>query len=72
MTIPANTRQQAQDLLDFIDAGGLSRRSFLTRSAAFGAAAVVGTSVLSGKASAQEPKKGGILNRLVADTFGAR
>lgn len=48
-------------LLDFIDAGGLSRRSFLARSAAFGATAVVGSSMLAGKAQAQEPKKGGIL-----------
>lgn len=48
-------------LLDFIDAGGLSRRSFLTRSAAFGATAVIGASVLAGQAQAQEPKKGGIL-----------
>lgn len=48
-------------LLDFIDTSGLSRRSFLTRSAAFGATAALGASVLSGKAYAQEPKKGGIL-----------
>ncbi|WP_284163306.1 ABC transporter substrate-binding protein [Frigidibacter sp. SD6-1] len=48
-------------LLDFIDSAGLSRRSFLTRSAAFGATAVVGTALATGRASAQEPKKGGIL-----------
>ena len=48
-------------LIDFIDASGLSRRSFLTRSAAFGAAAAIGTTALSGKAHAQEPKKGGTL-----------
>ena len=48
-------------LLDFIDAGGLSRRSFLGRTAAFGAAAVIGASAIGGAARAQEPKKGGIL-----------
>jgi peptide/nickel transport system substrate-binding protein len=48
-------------LLDFIDAGGLSRRSFLGRTAAFGAAAVIGASAIGGPARAQEPKKGGIL-----------
>lgn len=48
-------------LLDFIDAGGLNRRSFLSRSAAFGATAVLGASVLGKGARAEEPKKGGVL-----------
>ncbi len=48
-------------LIGFIDAGGLSRRGFLTRTAAFGATAVIASSVMGGKANAQEPKKGGIL-----------
>ncbi|MEZ5888239.1 MAG: ABC transporter substrate-binding protein [Paracoccaceae bacterium] len=48
-------------LLDFIDSVGLSRRSFLTRSAAFGATAVMGTALATRRASAEEPKKGGIL-----------
>lgn len=48
-------------MIGFIDAGGLSRRGFLTRTAAFGATAVIAGSVMGGKASAQEPKQGGIL-----------
>jgi peptide/nickel transport system substrate-binding protein len=48
-------------LLDFIDAGGLSRRAFLNRTAAFGAAAALGTGALAGRAWAQEAKQGGVL-----------
>ncbi|MCX8508296.1 MAG: ABC transporter substrate-binding protein, partial [Rhodobacteraceae bacterium] len=48
-------------LIGFIDAGGLSRRSFLTRSAAFGATAVLAGTAMGSKASAAEPKRGGIL-----------
>ena len=48
-------------LIDAIDRGGLSRRSFLNRTAAFGLTAALGTSLLPGAARAEEPKKGGIL-----------
>jgi len=48
-------------LVEFIDAGGLSRRSFLTRTAAIGAAAVVGASALGKAAMAATPKQGGVL-----------
>ncbi|MDQ1849473.1 ABC transporter substrate-binding protein [Gemmobacter fulvus] len=48
-------------LLDFIDTSGLSRRSFLSRTAAFGLTAALGTSLLPGMARAEEPKKGGVL-----------
>lgn len=47
-------------LLDAIDSGALSRRSFLNRTVAFGLTAALGTSMLPGKADAQEPKKGGM------------
>lgn len=48
-------------LLDFIDSSGLSRRSFLTRTAAFGAATALGGVMAGSKAMAEEPKKGGVL-----------
>lgn len=48
-------------LIGFIDAGGLSRRSFLTRTAAFGAAAAMGTAMMPKSAYAADPKQGGIL-----------
>lgn len=48
-------------LLDFIDSAGLSRRSFLGRTAAFGATAALGSGMLAKGARAEEPKKGGIL-----------
>jgi peptide/nickel transport system substrate-binding protein len=48
-------------LLEFIDAAGLDRRAFLTRTAAFGATAALGATVMGRPALAQEPKKGGIL-----------
>lgn len=48
-------------LIKFIDAGGMSRRGFLTRSAAFGAAAA-GASLLPKAVMAQDtPKQGGVL-----------
>ena len=46
-------------LLDAIDSGGLSRRSFLNRTAAFGLTAALGTSMLPSMVRAEEPKKGG-------------
>ena len=48
-------------LLDFIDSAGLPRRSFLGRTAAFGATAALGSGMLAKGARAEEPKKGGIL-----------
>lgn len=48
-------------LLKFIDDGSLSRRDFLGRSAALVATAALGTSIASGPANAEEPKKGGVL-----------
>jgi peptide/nickel transport system substrate-binding protein len=48
-------------LLDFIDNGGLSRRSFMTRTAALGATTALGATVLASGVRAEEPKKGGIL-----------
>ncbi|MGC1486679.1 MAG: ABC transporter substrate-binding protein, partial [Albidovulum sp.] len=48
-------------LLDFIDNGGLSRRSFMTRTAALGATTALGATALASGARAEEPKKGGIL-----------
>ena len=48
-------------LIDFIDAGGLSRRGFLGRAAAFGTTALVATSILPKGLRAEEPKKGGVL-----------
>jgi len=48
-------------LIEFIDAGGLSRRAFLGRTAAAGAAAALGSSFLGSRVSAGEPKKGGVL-----------
>jgi peptide/nickel transport system substrate-binding protein len=48
-------------LLDFIDSAGLSRRSFLGRTAAFGATAALGSGLLAKSARAEEPKKGGVL-----------
>ena len=48
-------------LIDFIDAGGLSRRGFLGRAAAFGTTALVATSMLPKGLRAEEPKKGGVL-----------
>lgn len=48
-------------LLDFIDSNGLSRRSFLKKSAAVGSVAALSTVLSSNTAWAGEPKKGGIL-----------
>lgn len=48
-------------LLERMDALGLSRRGFLTRTAAAGAIAALGLGVAGKPAMAQEPKKGGIL-----------
>lgn len=48
-------------LIDFIDAGGLSRRGFLRGTAAVGAAAAMGTMAGTSRALAEEPKKGGVL-----------
>lgn len=48
-------------LQDFTKVGGLSRRSFLTRTAAFGAAVTVGAPAVGNIAQASEPKKGGVL-----------
>ena len=48
-------------LIDYIDAGGLSRRGFLGRAAAFGTTAIVGASILPKGLRAEEPKKGGVL-----------
>lgn len=49
-------------LLAAIDAAGLTRRSFLGRTAAFGLAAAMGTTLMPKGALAQDtPKKGGIL-----------
>ena len=47
-------------LINFVDAGGLSRRGFLGRSAAFGATAILATGLASGVRAA-DPKNGGIL-----------
>ncbi len=54
-------KDDLQKLLEFIDAGGLSRRRFLSGTAAVGAAAVMGGTLMAGKAMAEEPKKGGTL-----------
>ena len=43
-------------LIDYIDAGGLSRRGFLGRAAAFGTTAIVGASLLPKGLRAEEPK----------------
>ena len=48
-------------LVDWVDAGGLSRRGFLGRVSAFGLAAALGSAMLPGAARADEPKKGGVL-----------
>lgn len=48
-------------LIGFIDAGGMSRRGFLARTAAFGATAALATGLAGGMAHAAEPKRGGIL-----------
>ena len=48
-------------LLEMIDAGKMNRRSFLNRSAAFGATAALGAGILAQPLRADEPKKGGIL-----------
>jgi len=48
-------------LLEHLDAGGLSRRSFLGRSVSIGAAAILGSATISGAVHAAEPKKGGVL-----------
>jgi peptide/nickel transport system substrate-binding protein len=48
-------------LIEAIDSGRFSRRSFLTRTAALGLTAALGTSMLATGVQAQEPKKGGIL-----------
>ena len=48
-------------LIGFIDAGGLSRRGFLTRTAAFGATAILATGLAASGARAADPKRGGIL-----------
>ncbi|MFO1173986.1 MAG: ABC transporter substrate-binding protein [Paracoccaceae bacterium] len=48
-------------LIGFIDAGGMSRRGFLTRTAAFGATAALATGLAGGAARAADPKKGGVL-----------
>lgn len=48
-------------LIDHIDQVRLNRRSFLNRSAAFGMAAALGTTLLPQAVRAAEPKHGGIL-----------
>lgn len=48
-------------LIAFIDAGGLSRRTFLRGGAAVGAVALAATLALPRAGSAEEPKKGGTL-----------
>jgi len=48
-------------LIEFIDNGGLNRRAFLGRAAAFGLATALGTTLLPGALRAEEPKKGGVL-----------
>jgi peptide/nickel transport system substrate-binding protein len=48
-------------LVEAIDAGRISRRSFLNRTAAFGLTAALGTSLLPTGARADDPKQGGIL-----------
>ncbi len=54
-------KDDLQKLLEFIDAGGLSRRGFLGRTAAFGAVATMGGTFAAGRAMADEPKQGGTL-----------
>lgn len=48
-------------LVDWIDAGGMSRRAFLGRASALGLAAALGTAMVPGMARADTPKKGGVL-----------
>ncbi len=48
-------------LLAFMDKGGLGRRAFLRRTAAFGLTAALGTSLLPQGVRAQEAKKGGVI-----------
>ncbi|HPE26400.1 ABC transporter substrate-binding protein [Albidovulum sp.] len=48
-------------LLDRLDAMGITRRGFMGRAAAFGAATALGTTVMGSAARAQEPKRGGVL-----------
>lgn len=48
-------------LLDRLDALGITRRGFMGRAAAFGAATALGTTLAGKAARAEEPKKGGIL-----------
>ena len=52
-------KDQLALLLEEIDSGRISRRSFLNRTAAFGLTAALGTTLLPGAARAEEPKKGG-------------
>lgn len=54
-------KDELAKLVDWIDAGGMSRRAFLGRASALGLAAALGTSLLPGQARAEEPKKGGVL-----------
>ena len=53
-------KDQLALLLEEIDSGRISRRSFLNRTAAFGLTAALGTSLLPSGAKAEEPKKGGM------------
>ncbi len=52
-------KDQLALLLEEIDSGRISRRSFLNRTAAFGLTAALGTTLLPSGARAEEPKKGG-------------
>ncbi len=54
-------KDELDHLLAAIDGMRMNRRAFLNRTAAFGLAAALGTSLLPGEAMAQEPKKGGVL-----------
>ncbi|WP_149140442.1 ABC transporter substrate-binding protein [Gemmobacter caeruleus] len=54
-------KDELAKLVDWIDAGGMSRRAFLGRASALGLAAALGSSLLPGQARAEEPKKGGVL-----------
>ena len=53
-------KDQLALLLEEIDSGRISRRSFLNRTAAFGLTAALGTTLLPNGARADEPKKGGM------------